>query len=72
MNGRQFFGFFARMEAKIGSQFFQIGYTGDAATNAFSAAGGNDVVLKLIPEPGTASLLILGAMSLGLRRRRRG
>ncbi len=57
----------------IGSQLFSIGYTGDSATNAFSAPGGNDVVLKLaVPEPGTASLLALGALGFGMRRRRRG
>lgn len=56
----------------IGSQVFNISYagnfTGSAATNSFT--GGNDVVLQLaVPEPGTASLLALGAMGLGMRRR---
>ena len=55
----------------IGSQVFSIGYTGNVATNSFSAPGGNDVVLRLaIPEPCAGTLLALGALGLGIRRRR--
>ena len=56
----------------IGAQTFNIGYTGNftgnAATDSFT--GGNDVVLRVVPEPGTGALLLLGTMGLGLRRRR--
>ena len=56
----------------IGAQNFAISYagnfTGAAATNSFT--GGNDVVLRLVPEPGTGALLLLGTLGLGLRRRR--
>ena len=56
----------------IGSQLFAISYagnsTGNTATDTFT--GGNDIVLRLVPEPGTASLLLLGTIGLGLRRRR--
>ena len=57
----------------IGTQVFNISYTGDftgnSATDSF--AGGNDVVLQLaVPEPASAVLLVLGALGLGMRRRR--
>ena len=56
----------------IGTQLFSISYTGNftgtPATSTFT--GGNDVVLRAVPEPGTAALLLLGALGLGGRRRR--
>ena len=56
----------------IGTQLFSISYTGNftgtPATSTFT--GGNDVVLRVVPEPGTATLLILGALGFGFRRRR--
>lgn len=50
-----------------GSQWFKIGYSGDAGTNSFT--GGNDVVLMAVPEPGATLLGSLGVLAL-LRRRR--
>ncbi len=48
----------------------RISYFGDAATNAFT--GGNDLVLSVIPEPGSLTSLVGGlGMLLGLRRLRR-
>ncbi len=56
----------------IGAQLFNISYTGNftgnAATDTFT--GGNDIVLQVVPEPGTAALFLLGTLGLGLRRRR--
>lgn len=58
----------------IGTQVFTVSYvgnfTGNAATDSFT--GGNDVVLQLasVPEPASATLLLLGALGCGLRRRR--
>lgn len=53
---------------------FDIGYaghfTGNIATSTFT--GGNDVVLRAIPEPSSAVLLAGAALLLGLRRRREG
>ena len=46
-----------------GSAQFEISYSGDSATNNF--LNGNDVVLRAltaIPEPGSAALLVLGAV----------
>ena len=55
----------------IGTQLFSISYTGNftgtPATSTFT--GGNDVVLRAVPEPATAALLLLGAFGLGMRRR---
>jgi len=39
------------------------------ATNSFT--GGNDIVLQIVPEPGTATLLMLGLAGIGIRRRRK-
>jgi MYXO-CTERM domain-containing protein len=50
-------------------QAFSISYQGDSATN--SVTGGNDVVLQLVPEPGTAVLGVAGLLLLTVRRRRR-
>jgi autotransporter-associated beta strand protein len=56
----------------IGSQIFDISYsgnwTGTQATSSFS--GGNDVVLRAVPEPATAPLILLGIAGLALRRRK--
>ena len=49
---------------------FDISYTGDFGTNAFSAAGGNDVVLRVVPEPSTLALLFASGLLAGRRRRR--
>jgi fibronectin-binding autotransporter adhesin len=58
----------------IGSQLFDISYTGnftgDPGTSTFT--GGNDIVLQyVIPEPTSAALLACGVAALGLTRRRR-
>ena len=50
-----------------GSQQYAISYFGDSSTTSFT--GGNDVVLKAVPEPGAALLGGLGGLFL-LRRRR--
>lgn len=48
-------------------QNFQISYFGNSATNSFT--GGNDVVLKAVPEPASLLFGSLGVLAL-LRRRR--
>jgi autotransporter-associated beta strand protein len=53
----------------INGEPFEIGYTGDSLTNAFT--GGNDIVLQYIPEPTSAALFACGGIALGLMRRRR-
>src|SRR4030095_2980978 len=49
-------------QVTIGTQVFNISYTGNftgrVATSTFT--GGNDVALQIVPEPGTATLLMLG------------
>jgi autotransporter-associated beta strand protein len=52
----------------FGNAPFEIGYTGNSQTPSFT--GGNDVVLRFIPEPATASLTA-GGVALLLPRRRR-
>jgi autotransporter-associated beta strand protein len=53
-----------------GGQQYLISYTGDSGSNSFT--GGNDLVLKAIPEPGTYVSLLGGLASLiGLQRFRR-
>ncbi|MEO8353567.1 MAG: PEP-CTERM sorting domain-containing protein, partial [Chthoniobacteraceae bacterium] len=52
-----------------GSQIFAISYAANSGTNSFT--GGNDIALTLIPEPSTASLAIVAAVGIGLRRRPR-
>lgn len=51
----------------FGNAPFEIGYTGNLQTLSFT--GGNDVVLRFIPEPATASLAA-GSVALLLLRRR--
>lgn len=51
----------------LGGQDFMISYFGDTGTNSFT--GGNDVVLKAVPEPRAALIGGLGLLAL-LRRRR--
>jgi len=46
----------------------QVTYVGDYAT--YSWYGGNDVALRLVPEPATITVLGLGAIGLLLRRRK--
>jgi hypothetical protein len=57
----------------IGTQVFNISYTGNftgsIATSTFT--GGNDIALQIVPEPSTATLLLLGLAGIGMRRRRR-
>lgn len=55
-----------------GGQIWQISYFDDASTPGFELAGGNDVTLLAIPEPGAIASLIggLGAL-LGMQRFRR-
>jgi hypothetical protein len=48
---------------------FEISYSGDSQANTFT--GGNDVVLRAVPEPATAVLALSGA-ALPLFRRRKG
>jgi PEP-CTERM motif len=56
----------------VGGQAFQISYADDSNTPAFELAGGNDVSLLAVPEPGAVVLLLggLAACSLGRRRER--
>lgn len=51
----------------FGGQDFQISYFGDFAGGTFT--GGNDVVLRAVPEPGAALISGLGMLAL-LRRRK--
>ena len=53
----------------FGGAPFDVGYNGNSQTNSFT--GGNDVVLRFIPEPATA-FLAGGGIVLLLTRRRRG
>ncbi len=58
----------------FGGRTFDIGYTGNfvadgSGSNAFT--GGNDVVLRVVPEPTSAVLILSGINLLALRRRRR-
>ncbi len=54
----------------FGGYSWQISYTGDLGSNAFSGAG-NDLALQVIPEPSTALLGLLGLAALATLRRRR-
>jgi fibronectin-binding autotransporter adhesin len=54
-----------------GGQTFQISYTADTGTSAFSGAG-NDLALLVVPEPQTWAMLLGGfGMLLGFQRARR-
>jgi autotransporter-associated beta strand protein len=66
-------GMFAQgTQVTIGGQTFNISYagnfTGTIATSSFT--GGNDVVLQIVPEPGVATLSLLGLAGIAIRRRR--
>jgi hypothetical protein len=54
----------------FGGREFQVSYTGNIATLSFT--GGNDVVLKAIPEPGAWTLFFAGLALLFARRDRGG
>jgi len=55
----------------VGDRQFQISYDANDQTRSFDT-GGNDVALRLIPEPTTAATLLTGlGMLLSLRRPRR-
>jgi fibronectin-binding autotransporter adhesin len=51
-----------------GSLELRITYAGDISGNDVAATGGHDVVLYVIPEPGTLAILGLAAMAVGLGR----
>jgi hypothetical protein len=53
----------------IGGFLFEVSYAGDSSTNSFQ--GGNDVVLRAVPEPGTGTLLMVGLAGVLMRRSRR-
>jgi autotransporter-associated beta strand protein len=54
-------------------QIWQISYFDDASTPGFELAGGNDVTLLAMPEPGAVASLIGGiGMLLGMQRFRKG
>lgn len=48
---------------------WKVSYVGDSTNGTF--LGGNDLALQMIPEPGTAALLVGGMGMLALSRRRR-
>jgi hypothetical protein len=56
----------------LNGQPFFVSYFGDAGTNAFDTAGGNDIVLQAVPEPQTWATVMSGIGALmGLQRFRR-
>jgi hypothetical protein len=56
----------------LNGQAFFVSYFGDSATNAFDTAGGNDIVLRAVPEPQTWATVMSGIGALiGLQRFRR-
>jgi autotransporter-associated beta strand protein len=66
-------GSFANVNNRIsvGAVEFDVFYTGDATSN--QTFGGNDVVLQVVPEPGSGLILAIGLGTLlGLRRFRTG
>jgi len=56
-------------QIEFGSQTFDISYTANA-DGVPSFTGGNDIALRLVPEPSSAALLGLGAIALATLRRR--
>ena len=66
----QFTGLGDGQQFTVGNRTFQISYFGDMGTSSFT--GGNDVVLKVVPEPSTGLLLMAAGGVLGTRRRRQG
>ncbi|QOV90651.1 autotransporter-associated beta strand repeat-containing protein [Humisphaera borealis] len=46
-------------------------YNVDSTTNNFTPGSGNDVVLSVVPEPGSLALAAMGGLGLLSRRRRR-
>lgn len=55
----------------LAGEQFAISYTGDAGTQAFDVPGGHDIVLKAVPEPGSAAMLFIGVGAFLTRRPRR-
>lgn len=56
-------------QVAFGGQTFDISYTANAE-GVPSFDGGNDIALRLVPEPSSAALLALGALALAGQRRR--
>jgi fibronectin-binding autotransporter adhesin len=69
MNG-EFAGLAHGSFVTAGAQVFQISYADDGTTAAFELAGGNDVSLLAVPEPGAAILLLGGLAACSFARSR--
>jgi hypothetical protein len=67
--------FFDRQSGDVfvrGGQLWQISYFDDASTpDIFELAGGNDVALLAVPEPGSVMLILCGVALVPMRRRAR-